>query len=225
MPLGDRGGGPIGADAHGGTETDHRPAHQDVGQRLGELVANGEDDFGRYSAALAFVGIFTVFADLGIASYAVREIARARDRAPSLLVNMAVIRIGLSIVVVTCTVSGAWLAGYDRSMISLIAMAGVGLLLYSVLGAIEAVLQGFERYDTTSLGSVINQVVYIAVAVPLLVEAVNHHPIESANATHMIGRDGIELDDCLSQIELRDRPLQQPVQLGHGELASLRRRL
>ncbi|HEX5164081.1 MAG TPA: oligosaccharide flippase family protein, partial [Thermomicrobiales bacterium] len=79
----------------------------------------GETDYGRYSAALAFVGIFSVFADMGVASYAVREIARSRDRAPSLLVNMAVIRVGLAVLVIACTVGGAWLVGYDRSMIGL----------------------------------------------------------------------------------------------------------
>ena len=37
----------------------------------------GDDRFGHYNIVLAWVGLFSIFAELGITQYALREIARA----------------------------------------------------------------------------------------------------------------------------------------------------
>ena len=40
----------------------------------------GGANFGKFSTVLAFVGIFAIFSDLGMSSYAVREIAQNKSK-------------------------------------------------------------------------------------------------------------------------------------------------
>jgi O-antigen/teichoic acid export membrane protein len=128
----------------------------------------GEHDFGKYSTAAAFVGVFAVFSDMGMAGLAVREIARDRARATAMFVNMIAIRLLLSVVVLAGSLVLAWLLGYPTDTIALIALASLGLFFYAVQGPLEAVLEGFERYDITTLGRVANQLAFVGAAIALL---------------------------------------------------------
>lgn len=121
----------------------------------------GEQRFGVYATVVAFVGIFAVFADLGMAGYGVRAIAQDRRRASELFGNMVLLRLALSTVVLLSNVGLAWLLGYPASTIGLIALGSLGLLLYAVQGPIEVVLQGFERLDLTTSYNVLSQILFI----------------------------------------------------------------
>ena len=128
----------------------------------------GNERFGEYSTVIAFVGILAVFADFGMAGYAVREIAKDRGRAASLFANMVVLRLLLSAGVLVMNVILALALGYELKMVGWIALASVGLLLYAFQGPTSIVLQGFEQIGYTSSYNVLNQTILIAVGALLL---------------------------------------------------------
>lgn len=128
----------------------------------------GSDLYGYYVTAIALVEILAVFADLGMANYVVREIAKDRSRVAALYGNMVALRVLLGAGVFVCNVLLAWAIGYDPGMIGYVALGSLGLLLYSVRGPLTSVLQGFERIDQTVRLNVLNQVVVIAVGGVLL---------------------------------------------------------
>lgn len=122
----------------------------------------GDQRFGVYATVVAFVGIFAVFADLGMAGYAVRAIAQDRRRAADLFADMLVLRLLLSLLVLLGNVGLAWMLGYPATTVALIGLASLGLLLYAIQGPLHVVLQGFERIDLTASYNVLNQVLFIA---------------------------------------------------------------
>lgn len=132
------------------------------------IVRNlGAEAFGQYSAVIAFGFIFAFISDLGLSPYAVREIARMRDlpegleRAQQMFGNILRLRLLLSFLTIVLMVGTAWLTGRPWLMVGAIALNALGLILYSVQGASDAVLAGYERLDISSGSRVINQLAFV----------------------------------------------------------------
>jgi len=132
------------------------------------IVRNlGASDFGQYSAVVAFGVTFSIFSDLGLSTYSVREIAYLRDqpggteKIRSLYANIINLRLILSGFTIVLMVIAAWLTNRPLLMIGAIALNSLGLLIYSFQGAGDAVLAGFERLDISSSGKVINQLIFV----------------------------------------------------------------
>lgn len=127
----------------------------------------GAASFGQYTAVLAFGTTLAIFSDLGLGVYAIREVARLRDQpggheqAGVLYGNIIRLRLLLSLFTALIMVGAAWLTGRPAVMIGAIALHAVGLFLYAVQGASDAVLSGFERLDISAGGKVLNQLVFV----------------------------------------------------------------
>lgn len=122
----------------------------------------GDAGFGKYSTAFAFVGILSIFADMGMAGYAIREIGKDRTRAAEYFANMIVLRLLLSVGVLILNVALAILLGYEAEMVWFIGLASLSLLLYAVQGPIAVTLRGLERMDHVSIQSVVNRIAFIS---------------------------------------------------------------
>jgi O-antigen/teichoic acid export membrane protein len=129
----------------------------------------GGENFGQYSAVMAFVGIFAIFSELGIVQYAIREIARDRSKATYFLWNHIFLRVILSIGVILGTTALAALVGYSPFMVLAIFVASCGLLLQSVAGTLEVILWGTERVDISSVLAVVNQLAFVILGTIVLV--------------------------------------------------------
>jgi O-antigen/teichoic acid export membrane protein len=108
-----------------------------------------------------------IFSDLGLSPYTVREVARLRNgrdtavQINQLYGNVLSLRIVLTILTAAMQIGTAWLTGETILIIGAVALNSIGLLLYSVQGATDAVLQGFERLDITSRAKVTQQIVFV----------------------------------------------------------------
>jgi len=120
----------------------------------------GDEHFGQYAAVMAFIAIFAIFSDLGLAPYMLREIARDRKNVHWLLPNVVVIRLLLSGLVVAVATSVAYFTGREHDMVLGIFVAACGLFLYAFQGPLDAVLMAWERLDYSASFSLINQVVF-----------------------------------------------------------------
>ena len=129
----------------------------------------GASEFGQYSAVIAFGITFSFLSDLGLSPYAVREIARLRDqpdgieKAKKLYGNILSLRMILSGITIILVVMAAWLTDRPLLMIGAIALNSLGLLIYSIQGASDAVLAGFERLDISSGAKVLNQLSFVVI--------------------------------------------------------------
>ena len=129
----------------------------------------GDVHFGKYAAVMAFIDIFAIFSDLGMAPYVLREIARDRKSIYWLLPNVVVMRILLSGVVVVVATLTALSLGKEQDMVLGIFIAACGLFLYAIQGPMDSVLMAWERLDYSASLSLVRQLVFWGLGILFLI--------------------------------------------------------
>lgn len=123
----------------------------------------GADAFGDYTAVLAFTAIFSIFSDLGLSAFSVRQVARLREqpeflpKVNELYGNVLGLRLLLSVLTIGVVIVFAVITGRPPERIFSIGLYALTLVLFSLWGASDSILAGFERLDLSSVGKVINQ--------------------------------------------------------------------
>ncbi|MGH9173460.1 MAG: oligosaccharide flippase family protein, partial [Vicinamibacterales bacterium] len=128
----------------------------------------GSAEYGKYAICVAFGGLFTVLSDLGLATLAVKRIARDQRETPDMFSNVLALRLVLASLVVVATSLTAWIVGYDPEIRLGILIASFGLLAYALHGSIDAVVMGHERFRFSASLAVATQVVTLALAAALV---------------------------------------------------------
>ncbi len=129
----------------------------------------GAVHFGQYSAVMAYVAIFAVFTDLGMAPYSVREIAEDHRRTSWLLPNIIAIRLVFSLVITLVASLSAYWLGKEQGIVLGIFIASTGQFIYAFQGPLDSVLTARERLDYTATFSIVNQLVFWGLGVLLLI--------------------------------------------------------
>jgi O-antigen/teichoic acid export membrane protein len=124
--------------------------------------ALGDDRFGQYSIALAFVGLFSIFAELGMTQYAMREIARDRSKTQVLFWNLVTVRLLLAVLGIVGITLGAVAAGYSSELILGIFLQTCGFLLSAFAVPLQVVLTANERFDYKAGLNILGQLVFVA---------------------------------------------------------------
>jgi O-antigen/teichoic acid export membrane protein len=130
----------------------------------------GGESYGQYSTVLAYVGVFAIFSDLGLASYGLREIAKDKEKTSSIFSNVVVLRLFLSFLAVTMTTGSAILSGRSPNLVLGIFVASCGLFLYAVQGPLDMLLMAKERLDYSATFSVVNQLVFVGLGTIVLLK-------------------------------------------------------
>lgn len=147
----------------------------------------GAHAYGQYAAVLAFGAVFVFFADLGLATYSVREVAHRRDQPAGreqineLFRDVLGLRLVLSVVTAGLLITVAWLTGRPLVMVGAIALGTIGLIMYSVQGTCDAVLAGFERLDVSAGAKVFSQVAFVLVGASALWLGLGYYGLIAAN--------------------------------------------
>lgn len=147
----------------------------------------GATEYGQYAAVLAFGAIFVFFADLGLSPYTVRQVARLRDQPDGskqirdLFGSVLALRFLLSLITAVAIILTAWLTGRPYEMVVGVALGTIGLILYSVQGAAESVLVGFERIDISAGAHVVHQLVFVLLGAASLMLAMGYYGLIFAN--------------------------------------------
>jgi O-antigen/teichoic acid export membrane protein len=129
----------------------------------------GDVHFGQYSTVMAYVAIFGIFTDLGMAPYAVREMAEDRKRIGWLLPSIVAIRMVLSLIIAVVAPLSAYWLGKGHHMVLGIFIASLGLLLYALQGPLSSVLMARERLDYNAMFMLVSQLIFWGLGVFLLV--------------------------------------------------------
>ena len=124
----------------------------------------GVRDVGRYGTVIALLAIVQGISDAGLSMTGARELSLAEDpeRRRALLGHVLGLRIALTGAGVLAAVAFALLAGYDRDLVLGTLIAGAGVFLVSVQGAMLLPLAVELRNGTIALNEVLRQAVLVA---------------------------------------------------------------
>ena len=128
----------------------------------------GAQELGRYAYILAFAYPFGALADFGLATYAIREISRHRERkliVLSLLQRALLLFMGGSVVAM---LGLAALAGHDVVTLTGITLAGVSTLLAAMTTPMLVVMKTREDFHLVSFLQIVTSIVAAAVTMAVL---------------------------------------------------------
>jgi O-antigen/teichoic acid export membrane protein len=134
-----------------------------AGLAFGIWVARqlGASELGRYSAALAFAGLFGVATGPGAASFGSREMAADRSALGRLVADIAALRLALAIGIVPVVALAAWGLGRHGDGLVAVAVAALGLPLYALANTLDAALVSQGRLDLASGCAAARQALFI----------------------------------------------------------------
>lgn len=118
----------------------------------------GADGFGILSFALAFTGIFNIFADLGLNTLTVREIARDKSLTGKYFSNVVLMKIILSISTFGVLAVVINLLGYPPETINVVYFVALSVILTAFYGIFNSIFQAHEKMEYQSAGQVINSI-------------------------------------------------------------------
>lgn len=121
----------------------------------------GDDRFGQYSIVLGFVGVFQIFAELGITQYAMREMAQDASKIRKLFWNLVAVRSALACIGIISITAIASAMGYSQYLVLGIFIYTWSFLLAAFQAPLAAVLTAQERLDTISLMSILGRVCFL----------------------------------------------------------------
>lgn len=128
----------------------------------------GDVTFGKYSFALAFVAIFTVFSDLGYNTLLIRDVARAKDQASKYLSNIISIRALLSIVIFALIFIIINVMDYPADTKNVIYLFGVYTLLVSLSNIFRVTFRAFEKMEYEAGINILTEIVKVSLGLLVL---------------------------------------------------------
>lgn len=113
----------------------------------------GATEYGRFAFAMAFVSLFTVIADLGIATILVREFSREKENEKEFyaLVSLKVI---LGALMVALSIVGAFLITQDTNIQKIIFILAFATLANSFIDTIYAFFQARQKMEHQALAAI-----------------------------------------------------------------------
>ena len=120
----------------------------------------GAEAFGRVQLAAAFVGFFNLVGSLGSYQYIVKNVARDSTELGRLVISAMQLKLLMGAVLSGLALALGWVVGYDREVLTLIAIALAGMMLNLLNEMVLAGLAGLELIA----GSAVWQTVQVYVA-------------------------------------------------------------
>jgi O-antigen/teichoic acid export membrane protein len=121
----------------------------------------GEVGWGQFAIVVSFVGLFSIFFELGLTQYTQREIAQDARRADELFWNLVAIRLLLAIAGMVVITGTAYQVRYEPLIIIGIALHTATFIPAAILAPLTTVLNAQERLDLTTHVQVLGQLLTI----------------------------------------------------------------
>jgi O-antigen/teichoic acid export membrane protein len=121
----------------------------------------GKDAIGKYLYALSLMTAFSTLSDLGFQQVVIREVAKARERAATILKNALAVRVTLSFCAAALLIGVAIITEHDPVRLGLIVFSSVIIIFDAIQITNFAVLRGFQNLKYEALGIIIGQALAI----------------------------------------------------------------
>lgn len=122
----------------------------------------GAAGFGILSFAIAFTGIFGIFADLGLSTLMIREVARDKSLGGKYLGNtvvMKVLLVALTFGLIALTINHL---GYPEQTIKVVYLVALSVIFGAFSNMFNSIFQAYERMEYRSVGQILNSVLMLA---------------------------------------------------------------
>lgn len=128
----------------------------------------GDEQYGRYAIAAAWVGLFSIFVELGITQFAMREIARSGRRTAELFWNLVAIRLALALVGVVVIPVGAGLVGYAGDITFGVFLYVLTFVISAFQAPLEATLAAREAFGWLTITMVVGQISWLVLGAAVM---------------------------------------------------------
>ena len=128
----------------------------------------GEVGFGKYSFAVSFTALFTIFANLGINQFIIREIARNKELTNEYLTNVSIIKLLLSFLAFGSIVLTINLMDYPQDTTYAVYLFGGYMILTSFALTFRSIFQAFERMEYHAVVMIIEKLILITLVLFVL---------------------------------------------------------
>lgn len=118
----------------------------------------GTEGFGILSFALAFSGIFSILADLGLNTLIVRELSKDQSLETTYFGNIMSIKIILSVVTLIASVIILNLMGYSQYIINVVVIILAAFILNGISGVFNSIFQAREKIVFQSIGQILGAI-------------------------------------------------------------------
>lgn len=127
-----------------------------------------QNDFGMYTTTVTFLAFSSIFADFGISTVLIREIAKNKMAARAIFSNSIFLAVKFSILAWLGIIAVGMFFNYPTQIILLISLSGGTIIFNSLIGRLTAVMSAFERMEIFSSIGVILSFVFTLVGILLL---------------------------------------------------------
>ncbi len=128
----------------------------------------GDVDFGKYSFAFAFSSFFLIFADMGLSTLIVRDVARDKTKAGKYLGNILIIKSVLAVIVFVSMVSAITLMHYPFDTAVTVYIVGFSFILGSMAGSFQAIFSAYEQMEYIAVISIVGRLVFFGAGLAAL---------------------------------------------------------
>ena len=118
----------------------------------------GDAGYGQFATVVNFVGLFAIFAELGVSNYVMREIARSPEKSDRLFWNLIFIRLSLALLGVVGITLAAVAYGYPRELIGGVALYTLTFVWAAIQAPVETLLAANEKFSYATSMSVVGQI-------------------------------------------------------------------
>lgn len=118
----------------------------------------GDAGYGQFATVVSFVGLFAIFAELGISQYVMREIARYPEKTNQLFWNLVFIRLSLALIGVVGITAAAVAYGYPSELVGGVALYTFTFVWASLQAPVETLLTANEKFNYVTSMSVVGQI-------------------------------------------------------------------
>ncbi|MBC6988903.1 oligosaccharide flippase family protein [Hymenobacter sp. BT491] len=128
----------------------------------------GHAAFGTFTALFNLTIIFAALSDLGLTQHTTKRVAATPDFLPEYFPTVLPLKTGLSLVFLGVVTAVGWGIGYRGHTLTLLALIGAGMLLTQYIGFLRGALQGYQRFNTDAVLSVVEKALLLALVLLLL---------------------------------------------------------
>lgn len=140
----------------------------------------GDKGFGIFSFAFSVTGVLLIFADSGINTFLIREIASRRERLETYLKNALILKAGLTFGVALILAFIPLISSFDRETGQVVWVIGLGLLVTGYADIYISVFRAFEKMRLVSLLTISQRALFFIFGVAVLLMGYKTVPLALA---------------------------------------------
>jgi len=130
----------------------------------------GNEGFGKYSFAFAFAGLLSMFADLGLSGFVIREISKNKKMAESYINNLAGQKLVLGILSVIVPVIIIILTSKSPEVVLVVTLASIATFFIRYNSTYVVLFRSYEVMEFESISSVVERLVALVLGLIVLMK-------------------------------------------------------